>query len=120
MSNLKQYKQYDTDLFSVRDTIGVPHSYCIGAKHVGHASDNYHSLLGTDAIKSGERKGITCEVRNCQLTYEQHEIALAINCKSKDDKLLNSYLVSIIEQAEKDKYVGFVLIDCTNKGVKYE
>ena len=115
MSELTQYKQFDTEFFSVRDTMGVPHLYCIGSKHVVNASDNFGGMLGEAAIQDCEEKGITCGMRGCQLSYKEHETALAINCKNKDKDLLQSYLLSIKEQCEKDNYAGFVLIDCESK-----
>ena len=114
MTDLTQYKSFDTKFFSVRDTMGVPHPYCIGTRHVVNASDNFSGMLGKAALEDCESKGIHCAMRGCQLTYKEHETALAINCKNKDNDLLQEYLLSIKEQCEKDKYVGFVLIDCTN------
>ena len=109
MTDLPQYEKYDTEFFSVRDTMGVPHPFTIGTKHVCHASDHHGGRLGEETCKI-----IPCAMRGCQLSYEEHETALAINCKNKDNELLQKYLLSIKEQCEKDKYAGFVLVDCTN------
>jgi len=110
MAELTQYKQFDTEFFSVRDTMGVPHPFCVGTRHVAYAADHCGGMLGKEAIKAS---GIDCAMKGCQLTFEQHEIALAINCKNKDNELLRTYLLSLKEQAEKDNYAGFVLVDCT-------
>jgi hypothetical protein len=110
MAELKQYEQFDTEFFSVRDTMGVPHPFCIGARHVAYASDNCGGMLGDSAIKAS---GVPCQMKGCQLSYKEHETALAVNCKSKDNELLKNYLLSIKEQCEKDNYAGFVLVDCT-------
>ena len=106
MANLEIYKQYDTGYFSVQDTIGVPHSYCIGPKHIEYSD-------GILDIEKAERHDAHCMVKGCQLSYTEHETALAINCKSKDEDLLHAYLLTIKDQCEIDKYVGFVFIDCT-------
>ena len=110
MTDLPQYEQFDTDFFSVRDTMGVPHPFCIDTRHVSYAADHCGGILTKEAI---EGSGAPCGMKNCNLTYNEHEIALAINCKSKDNELLQDYLLSIKEQCEKDNYAGFVLIDCT-------
>ena len=107
MTELSQYEPFATDLFSVRDTIGVPHTYIIGSKHITESSG-----MCLD-IQEAESKGAHCMQRGCQLTYAEHETALALNCKSKDDDLLHAYLLSIKEQCEKDNFAGFVLVDCT-------
>ena len=114
MSKLTQYEPFDTEFFSVRDTMGVPHPFTIGTKHVVHAADHHCGMLGEETCKI-----IPCAMRGCQLTYKEHETALAINCKNKNNELLNEYLLSIKDQCEKDNYVGFVLVDCT-KGVCHE
>jgi hypothetical protein len=108
MTDLTQYEQFDTEFFSVRDTMGVPHPYTIGTKHVTHAADYHSGRIGEETCKA-----IPCAMKGCQLSYKEHETALAINCKTKDHDLLKAYLTTIGDQCEKDKYAGFVLIDCT-------
>ncbi|RKY95029.1 MAG: hypothetical protein DRQ01_00830 [Ignavibacteriae bacterium] len=112
MSDLTQYEQFNTEFFSVHDTIGVPHLYCISSKHVVNAADNFGGMLGDAALQDCESKGIYCAMQGCQLSYKEHETALVINCKNKDNNLLKEYLLSIKSQCKKDKYAGFVLIDC--------
>ena len=105
---LTRYDQWDTSFFSVRDTVGVPHDYTITEKHVEYSSGVYLD------IEEAESKGAKCGHPHCKLPYAEHEIALGINCKSKDRDLLRDYLLSIKEQCEKDGYVGFALFDCTD------
>ena len=62
---------------------------------------------------NSEKHGAHCGMKNCNLTFEEHETALAVNCKTKDNELLKEYLLSIKEQCEKGKYAGFVFVDCT-------
>lgn len=110
MTELTQYEQYDTEFFSIRDTVGVPHPFCIGTRHVAYAADHYGGMLGESAI---EASGAPCGMKGCQLSFKEHETALAINCKSKDNELLKEYLLTIKEQCEKDNFAGFVLVDCS-------
>ena len=108
MSKLDIYKQWNTELFSVRDTISIPHTYTVTPKHLQHSSGMYLD------IDEAESKGAKCGHPGCNLTHAQHETALAISCKSKDNDLLHAYLLTIKEQCEKDEYAGFVFVDCTN------
>jgi len=110
---LKKYPR--TKNFHVIGTIGVPHPFCITEKHVVHAADNYSSLLGKDAIENLEKikQQSTCGVKGCALMYDEHEQALAVHCKVKDNGLLEEYLKSIVDLCEADGYAGFVLIDAT-------
>jgi len=113
-----RYGKSEAGNYSVCDTIGVPHPYCIGAKHVVHASDHFSGMLGKEAILSAEKKGIKCEVRGCQLSYEQHEQALLVEChaplKGADDHVtpeLHEYLLKCKPLCEEDKYAGFAFLD---------
>ena len=108
-----------TSLFSVVDTIGVPHAFCIDAKHVAYASDNFSGQLSEAAITAYEKvHGPSCATRvdqynRCQLKFEQHEQALLIGCKTKDEEELRSYLKEIVGMCEADGYAGFTLLDQT-------
>ena len=99
-----------TEHCKVIDTIGVPHAYCIGSKLVAFASDNYNGMLGEEAIIAAEKVGITCEVKGCTLTYEQHEQALLIECNTVDNEVIQSYLESIVDRCRTDGFAGFNLI----------
>lgn len=113
MSEIKEklLKYPKTELFEVVDTIGVPHPYCIGAKHVAHASDNYSGILGDQAIQNGEENGIYCEICKGKLRYDEHKQALLIACDAESPNAvkdqLQEYLKSIVEMCEDDGYVGF-------------
>lgn len=105
-----------TELFSVMDTpMGVPHPFTVGPRHINHAANHFMGQLGRDAIESleKERGGPSCCHPNCNLKYHQHQQALAIGCKIKDNDKLKEYLQSIVKQCEADGFAGFVLVDCT-------
>lgn len=114
-----------TEHFYVIDSIGVPHPYCIGPRHVGHASDNFYGRLGSDAIRSAENAGIMCDIcRKSQqlLSFDEHEQALLIGCLApikdsdgKANKELHGYLLSIKDEAERNGYVGFSFLDRRDK-----
>lgn len=110
-----RYGKSENGNFAIVDTIGVPHPYCIGAKHVAHASDHFGGMLGDAAIRDAEKKGVAkCEMRGCTLTYEGHERALLISCKTAmktdDGKAapeLHAYLLAIKDRATEDGFAGF-------------
>lgn len=104
--------------FEVIDTIGVPHPYCIGTKHVAEASDNFGGMLGEAAIEAAEKKGAHCEIRGCRLSFKQHEHALVIACRAplkQDDGTVNPELHKMLldnkEECEKNGYAGFAFVD---------
>lgn len=114
--------------YFVFDTLGVPHPYCIGTRHIGHAQ-SFGGMLSKEAIESGEKYGINCEIclKNSHkggkvLTFAEHEQALCIKClkdfkKSKTLKNeLHKYLLSIKKECEKNKYTGFVFVSSFKEG----
>jgi hypothetical protein len=115
-----RYKESEKGNFRIIDSIGVPHPYCIGAKHVAFAADNFHGMLGEAAIEEGEKQNIFCEICKTAnrkdgktiLTYSQHEKALVVQC-NKDINIneykeeLTTYLKSIIDLATHEEFVGF-------------
>ena len=106
-----------TEFFEVVDTIGVPHPFMIGSKHVFYASDKHSGVLGKEAILGLEKKlgRPSCELRGCTLSYEQHEQALLVRCKTKDPELTQAYLKSIVALCEKEGFAGFTLLDGTEQ-----
>jgi hypothetical protein len=117
---LKTYPS--TPKFRAKDSIGVPHPYCIGAAHVVWASDHHGGMLGESAIKDAEANGIHCDI--CKkahrqtgrpiLSFAEHQQAVLIEVDSplglNDDPDLMPYLLSIKERATKDGFVGFAFI----------
>lgn len=102
--------------FRVKDTIGVPHPYMIGAKHVGFAADHHGGMLGEAAIEAGERQGIVCEICKGKLTYKQHETAILIECdfdvsaQPEHKPELHAYLLALKPMVEEAKYAGFAFM----------
>ena len=96
--------------FRVKDSIGVPHPYCLTPKHVAWASDHCCGMLDESAIKEAEEHGARCDICKGELSYEQHEIALAVECDAEDKPALGAYLKSIVDEATANKYAGFVLV----------
>jgi hypothetical protein len=105
-----------TEQFKVVDTIAVPHPYCITAKHVALAADEFGGMLSDAAIEEAERRGIHCDICNRGtkrpvLTFAQHEKALLVEVNDrrelKDIPELKDYLLSIKDQATKEGYAGF-------------
>ena len=102
--------------FSIIDTIGVPHPYCITSKHLQYSTGMYLDIPGA------EEKGAVCDIclKNQRrnhipiLSYAEHEQALLVSCKVdiKDDgspvpEELKTWLISIRDQATENGYVGF-------------
>lgn len=113
MADLSHYPKSKNENFMVIDTISVQHPYMIGPKHVGYAADHHGGMLSKYTIEEGEKRGIHCYMKGCNLSYKQHETALLIGCKQElkiDEQVnpeLHEYLLAIKEQCEKDGYVGF-------------
>lgn len=109
---LKKYPA--TELYRVRDTIGVPHPYCIGPHHVAVASDHHSGMLTREAIEDAEKRGHFCCICKGKLRYAEHETALLIGVKFKgelkDAPGLRDYLLSIVEMSKADKMAGFAFI----------
>jgi hypothetical protein len=115
-SKTESYPKSEFDNFYIKDTIGVPHPYCITPKHVAHAADNFFGMLDENAIISAEKSGARCGMRGCNLSYAEHEQALLVACR-KDFKTdedakneLHQYLLSIKQQCTDDGYAGFAFI----------
>jgi len=101
----------EAENFRVKDTIGVPHPYCITPGHVAYASDNWGGMLSKECIVEAENKGkARCGVRNCNLSYEEHKQALLVECDIEDNEKLKEYLLSIKDQADQEGYIGFAFI----------
>ena len=120
-----------TEHFAVMDTIGVPHPYVIGPKHVEIASDRFGGQLTSEAIIAAE-KGVVCRIddgrrvtvtakcamRGCNLSFEEHKQALLIACKAplKDDDgngnpELEEMLKANVDEAMANNYEGFAFLD---------
>ena len=117
MSIKGEYGESEHGNFKVEDTIGVPHPYCIGVRHDQHASDHFDGMLNDASISSAEREGIHCCECKGTLKYEEHKLALLVYCyaefKDADRKVkpeLQTYLLSIKEEAKKNGYAGFAFI----------
>ena len=115
MADLSKYPK--TDLFYAKDTIGIPHPFCITAPLIAFTADNFNGMLNKAAIEAFEKKKgkPVCGVKGCNLLFHEHETGLLIAVKS-DKELkelepeLREYLLSIKDMAEKDKFAGFAFI----------
>ena len=123
MPNEKKFKgtygKSFNENFTVIDSIGVPHPYCIGAAHLKY-NDSMH--FGAKQIRHMEthHSQVHCMVKGCTLSFDEHKQALLIECKIdiKDPdhpkqtcKELHHYLMSIKNETEKNGYTGFVFLD---------
>jgi len=101
----------------------LPHPYCIGSKHVVHASDHFTGTLGEAAIRDGEKKGIVCETcrknkrRDVKvLSYDEHEkvVGLVVVLANDAPKDLNdvpglhAWLLTIKDKAAVLGVTGFL------------
>lgn len=103
--------------FFIVDTMPIHHHYMITHKHVIYAANHYNGILNKEAIIEAENTGnAKCGVRNCHLSYTQHESALLVCCKkdfhtdenSKNE--LQDWLTAINPKVESDGYVGYAFI----------
>jgi hypothetical protein len=107
--------------FYIKDSIGVPHPYCITPKHVAEASDHHCGMLNEAAIEAAERKGATCGICRGKLSYRQHEQAVLIGCRAalkdeggKVNPELHQYLLKLKPLVEDGKhFAGFAFADET-------
>jgi hypothetical protein len=114
----ERYGQSEAGNFFVRETIGVPHPYCITPIHVEVASKHHGGMLGEAAIKDAERTyGGRCGICKGKLKFNEHETALLVACKGelKDEEgkaspELHQYLLSIKDKCEEDGYAGFAFV----------
>lgn len=106
--------------YTITDTIGVPHPYCITPKHIEWAADHFSGLLSKDAIRDAEKKhGARCDICRGKLTFDQHEQALLVTCKAKlsgdDGKAtpeLHAYLLACKDKLTSDKeFAGFAFVE---------
>lgn len=112
-----KYPESANGNYKVVDTIGVPHTYCIGKKLLEFTSEHWGGILGAPAIEDAEKHGIYCEIctnkYGTPLSYAEHKQALLIECKGEIDPVpeeLKTYLESIKEECEKNGYVGFAFM----------
>lgn len=105
--------------YAVVNTLGTPHSYCIGAKHVAHAADHFSGILDEAAIESAERHGIYCATCRGNLKWKDHKVALLVECKddltlpgSNETKPeLHEYLLACKAKLTSDEeYAGFAFV----------
>jgi len=112
----ERYGKSEKGNFFIVDTIGVPHPYCIGARHVAEASDHHGGMLGTAAIEAAEKKGAKCCTCRGKLSLSEHETAVLVSCKEelKNDGEINpelhAYLLQCKEMLEEDGYAGFAFV----------
>ena len=113
---LKVYPR--TEHFSVEDTIGVPHPYCITPKHLLPG----RIYIDAESIREAEKQGAECDI--CKkavragkipqiLAYDEHKQALLIACKvdlKTHQKEARAYLLSIKDRCEKDNFAGFAFM----------
>lgn len=114
----QRYGQSEWGNFSITQTIGVPHPYCITPMHVTVAAKHHGGILNEAAIKDCERAYGKCGICHGKLKYEEHETALLVSCKKDikdaDGKAapeLHQYLLSVKDKAEEDGFAGFAFMD---------
>lgn len=96
--------------FKIVDSIGVPHPFCIGTKHVTYASNNCGGMLGKEAMEA-----YPCYT--CKKPLQDHKEALVVECKEdvQNNKELSEYLLKCKPKCEKDGFAGFTFLDRRNK-----
>ena len=96
-----------------------PHPYCIGTKHVCHASDNFGGILCKECILDGEKyHQIFCDIckkgRGKIYLYDEHtsDKVLAIEVNENEDLNtipgLHNYLLRVKDLAIAEGIQGFI------------
>lgn len=112
---MKRYGKSKDGHFKVIDTIGVPHTYMVGIKHITESTGMFLD------IERAEKKGAVCGIcsqlvrsgkQDRILSYAEHEQALLIGCMVDIDnnEELSEYLLSIKAKCKKDKYARFAFV----------
>lgn len=117
LDQLKKFEDMGTSgggNFMIVDTIGDPHPYCIGSRHLKYNDSIY---LGAEQIRTMESKhNVSCGVRGCDLSYDEHKQGLLVGCKEemvideKNNAELHEYLLELKESGKIEKYTGFAFI----------
>ena len=100
--------------FRVKDTVGVPHPYCITPKHLALCESG---ILDEHSIKRAEEKGARCDICKGKLSFEEHKQALVVAVYDEHEVGLNEieglgeYLESIKELTESEGYEGWCFIE---------
>lgn len=97
--------------------IATPHPYCIGSRHVVHASGKFGGMLGEAAIESAEKDGARCCVEGCHLSFRNHinQRVLLVVVPDDTGKDLNNvpglgaWLTSIKPVLEKEGIDGIII-----------
>jgi hypothetical protein len=114
----ERYGKSEHGNFYVRDTIGVPHAYCVGPIHVAVASKHHSGILSEAAIADAEKTyGGRCCTCKGKLKWKEHGTALLVACKEelKNEKgeanpELHAYLLQCKSLAEQDDFAGFAFL----------
>lgn len=90
-----------TEWLRVKDTIAVPHPYCITPRHI----PNGGGILNESTIEDAERRGAKCCICKGKLPFSEHKqailVAVRFEGELKDTPGLKEYLLSIKEMALK-------------------
>ncbi len=125
MSVKGDYGESEHGNFKIKDTIGVPHPFCITPEHVTHASDKHMGRLTSECIEEleadREKRHLSpssCGIKGCSLRYKEHKQALLVECYAdmKDEnghavKELHEYLLACKDEAIANDYEGFAFVD---------
>jgi hypothetical protein len=63
------------------EKITMPHPYCITAGHVVEAEDHWDGMLGPEAIRAAEKRGVYCHICNKLgniLKFDEPETSLTL------------------------------------------
>ena len=86
-----------------------PHPFMVGTKHIVHASDHNHGMLGEDTMRA-----IPCAMRGYHASYDQHTsdkvafVELKRDCSAAE---MQEWLKSIFPELEPESVDGFAFIE---------
>lgn len=115
--------------FGVVDTLGVPHTYCIGPKHVEFAADHASGILNENTMERAERAGAKCMTCRGNLKWKDHKVGLLVEClipmgdpndAKKGHPELHAYLLACkAKLTSETEYEGFAFVDKAGRGAKW-
>ncbi len=121
MGKKLDYGESEDGNFKVVDTMGVPHGFCLTPRHISWAANKYGGMLTRQAVAES---GAPCGIKGCTLTVWEHKTALLVSClqpvaypeTKENNKEVEKYLRSIVDQCIKEDYSGFVFLDSKDSG----
>lgn len=114
------FNEIKQDVFRYKSTMDVnhkPHPYTIGPRHVKYASENWGGMLGSAAIRAGEKIGIRCAHKNCGLGIDEHtyDTVCFLQLKRNATQEEATEVLKQMNEKASTMYDGYCFVDTDEK-----